>query len=124
VEWGWDGGIGQESDQEELSLIVNIGMRFGVCEGGGEGYNQSLYANAGTQAENSLSSVRVVLLVALSIITFILFFFFYNPLMWSMNTENKRTSALLLMVPPEVMDQMQELQRYFESMLQNSVELY
>ncbi len=86
--------------------------------------SQSLYASAGTKAAESFSAVRVVLLVALSIITFLLFFFFYNPLMWSMNTENKRTSALLLMVPPEVVDQMQELQRYFESMLQNSVDLY
>ena len=42
--------------------------------------------------------------------------------MWEMNTENKRTSALLLMVPPEVMDQVKELQHYFEQMLAQNVE--
>jgi hypothetical protein len=67
------------------------------------------------------NSPRVALLSVLCVLTFALFAWYYTPLIWQMNAEQKRTSALLLMVPAEVMDGMVKLQRYFESMLQNSV---
>ncbi len=67
------------------------------------------------------NSPCVALLAVFCVLTFALFSGYYIPLIWQMNAEQKRTSALLLMVPAEVMDANSKLQRYVESMLQNSV---
>eukprot|EP00455_Lapot_gusevi_P032634 TRINITY_DN3557_c0_g1_i5.p1 TRINITY_DN3557_c0_g1~~TRINITY_DN3557_c0_g1_i5.p1 ORF type:complete len:121 (+),score=35.99 TRINITY_DN3557_c0_g1_i5:449-811(+) len=60
--------------------------------------------------------LRVGLLIGFILFTLFLFIFFYNPLVHDLNMQTKRTNALLLLIPPDVMEQLERIRLFVEKL--------
>eukprot|EP00455_Lapot_gusevi_P034737 TRINITY_DN3840_c0_g3_i1.p1 TRINITY_DN3840_c0_g3~~TRINITY_DN3840_c0_g3_i1.p1 ORF type:complete len:602 (+),score=148.47 TRINITY_DN3840_c0_g3_i1:155-1960(+) len=64
----------------------------------------------------SLFSMRVGLLIGFIAFTLVLFILFYNPLVYDLNVQTKRTNSLLLLIPPEVMEHLDKIRGFVEKL--------
>lgn len=65
---------------------------------------------------DSYATVRVATLAAFLAICFLLFVFFYNPMCWQLDAEQKRTSAMLLLIPPDIMERIPSIRDFVQKL--------
>eukprot|EP00455_Lapot_gusevi_P044792 TRINITY_DN5642_c0_g1_i10.p1 TRINITY_DN5642_c0_g1~~TRINITY_DN5642_c0_g1_i10.p1 ORF type:complete len:804 (-),score=195.75 TRINITY_DN5642_c0_g1_i10:184-2379(-) len=63
-----------------------------------------------------LFNLRVGLLTGFIVGTFVLYVVFYNPLVYRLNDESKRTSAMLLLIPPQVVEHMDKIRIFVDKL--------
>jgi hypothetical protein len=71
-----------------------------------------LYANKISVILNDLYSWRLAALVVYITFTVMVYFLFYHPLIWFLSEETRRISAMLLMLPPEVLEKLAHVRQF------------
>ena len=73
-----------------------------------------IYVQAIGNKIDGIFAARVGTLVAFIVLCFVLFVFFYNPMCWQLDSEQKRTSAMLLMIPADVMERIPSIRAFVQ----------
>ena len=74
----------------------------------------SAYLNLVSSGFDSLYVARIVGLCVFIVFILALYVFYYNPLIWKLNSEQKRTTLLLLIIPANIMEKMPSLRNFVE----------
>ena len=85
-------------------------------------YYRVVTLSSGIDNFESLFSFRVSLFIAFVIWSFLIFVFYFRPLIWDLNSEQKRTITFLLLIPAYVMDKMKSLRNFVQKMAADEME--
>jgi hypothetical protein len=75
-----------------------------------------MYQNGVSTYLDGLSITRVLTLIAFILACVLLFFFVYNPMCWQLDAEQKRTSAMLLLIPNEVFERIPSIRDFVQKL--------
>jgi len=70
------------------------------------------YVKSVEESISAIYPVRVATLAAFIILCFVLYVFYYSPICWALDAEQKRTSAMLLMIPADVMERIPSIRDF------------
>ena len=83
-------------------------------------YTRIVINNQAQETVNALFAARLISLLIFLVVTLIMFVFYFHPLIYSLNDEQKRTIAFLLLIPSEVMEKMPALRSFVEKLASES----
>jgi len=72
----------------------------------------NLYGSAVANYIQSQYQLRLILLIVFILVSFFLYVGFYNPMCWQLDAEQKRTSAMLLLIPSDVMERIPSIREF------------
>jgi hypothetical protein len=76
----------------------------------------SQYATYADQLYSGVLLTRILLLIIFIVLCFLLYVFFYSPMLWGLDAEEKQTSAMLLMIPVDFMDKIPSIKEFVNSL--------
>lgn len=94
---------------EPNTWIQNTSETF-LAEALGE--SGKYYVNAVQDSIDSIQPARIGTLVAFIVLCFGMYVFYYSPMCWALDAEQKRTSAMLLMIPADVMERIPSIREF------------
>jgi hypothetical protein len=99
--------------QSPLPFLLGAGTSY--LPAGVEQASQ-LY-NAGLAAlVSSTSTARIATLVGYFVLCWAMFVVYYNPMCWQLDADQKRTSAMLLLIPSEVMERIPSVKTFVQTL--------
>jgi hypothetical protein len=75
-----------------------------------------LYRDSVANLMDSYSAANKATLAAFVVLNFLMFVLFYNPMCWQLDSEQKRTSSMLLMIPADVMERLPTIRQFVEKL--------
>jgi hypothetical protein len=71
-----------------------------------------LYRDSVSDLVTFYQGARIALLIAFCFLCVGMYVFFYNPMCWTLDAEQKRTSAMLLMIPPDILERIPSIREF------------
>ena len=75
-----------------------------------------MYQQDLTSFISTYKTARDATLAAFIVLCFLLFVFFFNPMCWQLDAEQKRTSAMLLLIPTDVMERIPSIRAFVQKL--------
>eukprot|EP00455_Lapot_gusevi_P030429 TRINITY_DN3275_c0_g1_i4.p1 TRINITY_DN3275_c0_g1~~TRINITY_DN3275_c0_g1_i4.p1 ORF type:complete len:570 (+),score=115.97 TRINITY_DN3275_c0_g1_i4:39-1748(+) len=98
---------------DEFDYVDNMD---GLYYGKSLEYTTNMHASKFFSDLDSVFGLRVGLLIGFVALTVLLYAVFYSPLIWSLNTQNRRTSSMLLMIPADVMERIGSIRQFVDKL--------
>ena len=78
--------------------------------------NSKQYQNGVADHIAKYSPARIGTLSAFLVLCVLLYFGFYNPMCWQLDAEQKRTSAMLLLIPTDIMERVPTIREFVQKL--------
>lgn len=75
-----------------------------------------LYRDSVGNLVNAYQIMRIALLIVFCLLCVVMYVFFYNPMCWTLDAEQKRTSSMLLMIPSDILERIPSIRDFVQKL--------